>query len=247
MKLAIYHYGSKTYFNLPEPTLMHKETVIKYHHLKDQAIDEVMIKKIKEDNQYFQILDKALKKLSLKPYTKKALKDKLEGPHHVIDQVVFECEKLGYINDLKLIEIYIDDFKNSTLSLKNFKEKMMKKGFSKMLLEETLSHVEIDQIDRAKLEAKKALKSYKALPYLKIKEKLTHHLIRKGYDYQDTERVIKNVLDDYEIDETTLLKKELIKEKTNQDIQKLTKKYLQKGYRYETIKDVLKGRFDERD
>lgn len=247
MKLAVYHYGSKTYFNLPDPTLMHKETVLKYAHLKDQDIDDAMLKKIKDDNHFYQIYDSALKKLSRMPYTKKKLKEKLDGPSHIIDQVLFECEKYGYINDAKLCEMYIEDFKNGSGSIKHFKDKMYQKGFSNALIETMIAPLEVDEISRGILEAKKALNTYKKVPYLKIKEKLTHHLIRKGYPYEDLDTILKNVLSDLKVDEHTLLETALKKEKNVSDLQKLIRKYRQKGYRYETIKTVLKGRFDERD
>jgi len=247
MKLSIYHYGSKTYFNLPEPTLMHKETVLKYHHFKDQDIDASLIKKIKEDNAYYFLLDQALKKLSLKPYTKKALKDKLEGSKILKDQVIFECENLGYLNDERFLEIIIEDFKHSTMSLGAFKTKMKQKGFSQELLETKLKSVDIDEKGRCLEEAKKVLKSFKPLPWLKVKEKLTQTLIRKGYHYSDINSVTDQIETTYEVDEKALLEKELTKEKNLKDSHKLFQKYLRKGYLSDTIQAVLKGRSYERD
>lgn len=247
MKLAVYQYGSKTYFNLPEPTLMHKETVLKYRHLKGQEITEKELKAIKNDNLYYHIFDQALKKLSFKPYTKKKLKEALKGEAHIIDQVLHECETLGYINDASLLEIYIDDFKHLDMSKRAFENKMIEKGFSKTLLQESLFSLDIDEVSRAHNEALKVVKTYKLLPWLKVKEKLTQFLVRKGYNYSDIDLVLKEIKKDFEVDEETLLRKELKKEKNIKDIQKLRMKYLRKGYHASTIQTVLKEGFHERD
>lgn len=144
--------------------------------------------------------------LSIKARTKKEIVDKLKRKEyniHIINALIDEFEELGLINDNK----YALDFATDKLNLKKagkslIRRQLLLKGIDKETVDKTLEQI-FEGVDEFKLAyelAKKRMKTYGKIDKNKIAGRLQGLLIRRGYGFEVTTAVIKNLMKGVEED-----------------------------------------------
>jgi len=244
MKLKVVEKGKKTMMEVgDEVFLCHPETLIKYHRYLNQTIDEKTLKALKADNLYFQTFSSALKKLSYKAYSKKALEEALkDAPAMVVQQVITELVNLGYLDDQKLLKQYAEDFFFQAYALKSYQIKLMQKGFFKKDIEKAFEDVDVNEKTRCADILSKKADLFQKEPLQKQKEKLKRYGLSLGYSYDVIDAAIAQIKFNRP-DEKELLKKELKKypkPENYQDKEKLKAKLFRRGYSLDDIDQALK-------
>lgn len=157
-----------------------------------------------------------------------------------LDSIIEKLEKIGYINDERYAELYIDEairnLKGPYLIKYNLEQKRIEsniiQNFLKKFDEKTIK-------ENAKELAIKYQKTVLNLPANKQKELIIQKLTRSGY-YMDTINYVINSIE-YPEDsiEQLLSEYEKLKLKTD-DKHKIITQLLQKGYKYLDIKTIIK-------
>lgn len=154
---------------------------------------------------YQLILDKALRLLSFRPRTKKEIRGKLSqmaikrGIHNdVIDKVLQDLIENKLIDDREFVRWWMtqrDTFRPKGKRL--IKIELRNKGVEKEIIDEIVVQKENSrshEFEMAFSVAQKKLKLYQHLPLLKLKEKLSSHLARRGFDWDTIYAVIDTVI-----------------------------------------------------
>lgn len=244
MKLTAHQKGKKVYLKaFAESLLCHPETLVKYHRYLHQEIDAKTFDALKNDNLYYHTFSQALKKLSYKSYAKKALEEALDdAPFPVVKRVITELEKLGYLDDQKLLRQHVEDFHLQARSLKSYQEKLLQKGFFKRDITHAFKDITVDETAKLKAVLEKKASLFKDQPLQKQKEKLQRYALSLGYSYPIIDTVIRS-LELIRPDELKMLQKELQKYPppvTYQDKEKLKAKLFRRGYALRDIDQALK-------
>jgi regulatory protein len=234
-----------------------------YHGLKKG--EEIDLKKledvIKEDN-YIKGKSIALKYMERSMKTQKQIEDMLLKREFQIDsinKIVDFLKDYGFLDDKKYVESYIKQ-KISTSGINKIKQELIRKGIDKELLQELLIKVDTQQeYDVALKLAQKRLDilSKKEKDKNKLSQKITYHLVSKGYNYSLINEIfpklsfpIKEEVEELYSKETdfqellTLAEKKYKTLKTSENNEIKLKKKLQdfllrKGYDYDEIKTVI--------
>ncbi len=243
MKLTVVEKGKKVYATIgDESILLHPEILITFHRHLNQTIDAKTFEKLKTDNLYYHTLSTALKKLSFKAYSKKALEEKLDAPEAIKTQVMHELKRLGYLDDQKLLKQYVEDFFYQPYAKKMFIFKLIEKGFKKADIEAAFESVEIDEITMCVEALSKKQRIYQKDPLNKQKEKLKRHALSLGYSFSVIETAISRLTFEAK-SEKEMLKAELKKHKiptTKEEKEKLKAKLFRRGFRLDDINQALK-------
>ena len=148
-----------------------------------------MINKNSED--YLKARLSAFKFITFKRRTIKETENKLKSLEINLDYVedlISELIELGYLNDEKYIEKFVE--KSSKLSVNMIKLKLREKGIEKNLIEQFFSKNNFEEFDKIiKLLQKK--KFSLDLP-IDEQNKIKVYLLRKGFNKNDIEKAIKN-------------------------------------------------------
>ncbi|MFH1823619.1 MAG: regulatory protein RecX [Candidatus Firestonebacteria bacterium] len=138
--------------------------------------------------------------------TKKEIIDKLKKKSYnedVIKEVVQEIEDSDLINDEK----YALDFTSDRLNFKKagkilIKRQLWQKGIDKKIIDDVVEKVfsDVDEYKIALELARKRIKIYKKLDEKIVVRRLQGFLLRRGYNFDTTIRVIKSLIKkiDYE-------------------------------------------------
>ena len=244
MKMTVSEKGKKTYIKVnDESFISHPETLIKYHRYINQEIDLKTLNALKADNLYFHTFSKALKKLSYKAYSQKALEEALkDAPIHIVKQVITELKSLGYLDDLKLLKQYREDFFYQAYALKSYQIKLIQKGFIKQDIEKAFETIDVNEKERCLEILNKKVSLFSKEPLQKQKEKLKRYGLSLGYSYDVIDGVLSTMTFSTP-NEIDLLEKELKKypkPKDYQEKEKLKAKLFRRGYQLSDIEKALK-------
>ncbi|MEM4260119.1 MAG: regulatory protein RecX [Candidatus Woesearchaeota archaeon] len=163
---------------------------------KGKKVSEKELNKIKNQSNYGKIKDKAISLISIRPRSKKELKDKLILKKYdlsLIDEVIKDLEKEKLLDDKIFAKQWVyhrTEF--SGLGKRKIELELFKKGVNKDIAKKEVSKItDNQQFDKA---FNLALKKYSLIKnedkYKKI-EKTSAFLARKGYSWH----IIKKVLD----------------------------------------------------
>lgn len=157
----------------------------------------------KEDNQkgdsYEKAKDYALKQLEYASKSEKELREKLYSKEYessVIDRVMDFLKEYNYLDDYKYAKDYIAK-KLPTQGKNKMKFSLMSKGISKDIIEELLQDIDSEDEDAIAYEIaeKKYLNLIKSEgDKRKLYKKLGDFLVRKGYSYAVTKKVLERLL-----------------------------------------------------
>jgi SOS response regulatory protein OraA/RecX len=229
---------------------IHQETIIKYNLLNTTDFDSKRLPALLREDTFFQGYDIALKKLSQKAYTPKALKTMLKNqgiPAAVHHRILKTLESYNYYIEETLISMRKDAIVNHLQKGPVIlKQTLLNEGFNAALVDDTVAqYKDDDQKAIANAIMKKKLHSFKRIPYNKAYEKLTQFCIQRGFHQSLCLKEAETLLLDYTIDEDKLItdmKQKITKRYTlsdPKDKDKAMRYLLRQGLSYSQIKKVM--------
>lgn len=162
----------------------------------NEEISPEDLQRIKIENGDYASFDRALSLLEKSMKTEKGVREYLSQkgyPDECIERSVEKLKEYGYINDEFFAESYIKSYSGSKGS-KKIKYELINKGVDKQIIEEKLSELidEDEAYETCKTLAKKYLKNKKIDE--KTRNKLSNHLVSKGFSYDNISKVVREVL-----------------------------------------------------
>ena len=159
-----------------------------------------------------------------------------------VNQIIKDLENISFINDIELAQLIIEHCMFTKKGVKAIKEKLKKRyieGDYNYLIEKFLDR-EVYQKNII-YQLNKYFKHGSKKSQIELKNYLIIKMIDNGFEKED----FMAYLDDYRVDETAFLKKEIevffkTREVNHENIAKITKKLLSKGFNYGIIRDVIR-------
>ncbi|WP_202709726.1 RecX family transcriptional regulator [Sporosalibacterium faouarense] len=180
---------------------VHEDTLVKYELLKGKELDNEFIDKVIKAKEQSKGNNYALKLLSYRSRSKKEIQNKMDLKGYdksIIDNVIYNLEKKGYIDDKQFtIEYVKDKVKLKKFGKKRLEIELIKKGIEKIVIREVIENLvdKEEEYNRALEIAKKKLRtSYKNDEKRAQYRKLGGFLQRKGYDFDIVKKVLEEVL-----------------------------------------------------
>ncbi|WP_368863580.1 recombination regulator RecX [Staphylococcus hominis] len=228
------------------------DTLVKFNLKKNQMIDAGEMEKIQKYEHYRLGINMAIQYLSYKKRTEKEVSDYLKKNdinEMTVQKVIEYCYKEQYINH----EDYAESLKNTMINTTDkgpevFKQKLYQVGVEPNIIDRYVKRYEEEQpIESIIHVAKKIMKTKKG-PVVKVKQKVMHSLIQKGYTIETAQNVLNEL--DFAQDEEVLddllqkdLEKVYNKQRRKHDGNTLKMKTIEalmrKGYNYDKIKIKL--------
>ena len=169
--------GELSRYKLKEGVRLSEET---YH-----EIQTLLLKRAKS---------RCLHLLNAKSYTQQQLTEKLQTngyPDEVTTQAIDYAKSFGYINDKAYAQHYILN-QNGKRSIREMKEKLLQKGITREVLEECLETLESEQDDTHAIKTILKKKKYaEGNMNMEEKRKIYAYLARKGFRYDDINKVLQ--------------------------------------------------------
>jgi len=139
--------------------------------------------------------------LKIRGRSKNELRTRLERKNFsaaVIDAVLDFLVKLGYVNDSKFAQDWINSRMNSAPRSRRFlRYELSQKGVAAELIESALELIDEEaEYNTAKQLAEKRFSRLKGLPRAVIKRRLNGYLVRRGYSRALCLRIIKEIMED---------------------------------------------------
>ncbi|GAB4129263.1 MAG: hypothetical protein Fur0015_03130 [Ignavibacteriales bacterium] len=161
----------------------------KYRLYVDYEIDELLLKKILFESEYFRARNYVMWLLAKRSYFESELKKKLffkKYNREIIDEVLQDVKKLGFINDEKYAEEFVENkIKMRKFGLIRIGNELRRKGVSKNIIDKLIKKNEDEEIVKLNIHtlAQKKFDSLikKENDMRKISQKIYSHLVGKGY------------------------------------------------------------------
>lgn len=239
----------KIYLENSKEVVLYEDVIVKNNLLFEKNIDEKLLKKLEKDNSYISMYNMALKYISLRMRSKYEILCYLQKKDISIklaNDIVFDLEKKGYINDKAFAKAYISD----QLLLSNNGPLKIKRNLESLKVDIDIINLELENIDNNVFKEKLKNLITKQVKIKKgskseIKLKLLKYFTDLGYSRE----YILQEIDNLKIEnDSTLLKKEYLKMhnkyKRKYDSKELdyiieNKLYI-KGYSHDEIRQIKK-------
>lgn len=196
------------------------EIVAAEHHLKEGlTLTPEDVAAMQEADMYNLQLSAALNFISMRPRSVAEVRTRLkrnypEAPREATERVIVRLQELKYLNDADFVRFWIENRNNSAPRGRHLlRQELMQKGVAKDLIDTALetyldaapetssfadeedspSEVRTVEEQQALELARKKATSYAAEDWAGFYRKLGGLLLRRGYDYSITNRVIKTV------------------------------------------------------
>lgn len=234
----------KVFFNNDSNIVLHEDIILKYNLITNKYIESDIFDEIIADNSRYLVYDQALKYINVKLRSELEIRNYLKKKNideELIDEVIINLRKKGYLNDETYIKAYIYDKINiSKLGPNKIKEELLKLNFDEDVIDAELSKIDINIInENLKRFIDKKINSTKNYSGNVLKQKILSYFIDKGYD----KKSILAVLNDKNLNNEELLKREYNKlynkysKKYSGDELKMVikQKLFQKGFNYNDI------------
>lgn len=226
------------------------ELIIKHNILFNREIDDDLVYDLIKENYKYEILNKAIKYISIKMRSKMEIEKYLNKYELNKDDYNFIIEKLinlNLINDLKYTECYIYDHFNLTSDGPNkIKKDLLNHRIDELIIDDYLSKIKHEEIilKLQKLMQKKINVNHK---YSKnqFKKKIEIYFYNLGYNIEDIDILFDKLY--VSTNEDCLLEKEYNKlynkYKSKYDLNKLKltikQKLYQKGFELDKINEII--------
>lgn len=221
----------------------------KYNLSKIKGLDENLYNQLKSDETNLKAYRSCLRKLSIKDYTTKQIKDHLRKyniDNNEVNNIIDKLTTYGLLNDEKYCINKINYYNKQSLSNRNIKQKLIKEGIHEDLINE---HLVIDHsLEQDKADAL-ALKYSRTINNKSInakKQAIISKLVANGftYDMANSSMYKLSINADNELE---LLSKEYLKvmnkySKKYSDYELRNKIYsslLSKGFKSDDIKKIM--------
>lgn len=223
----------KLYLENGDYLTIYDDVILNNNILFSKEIDDELLIKIKDENIYYELLNDSIKYISKRLRSELELRKYLERKtmdSFLIDNIINHLKDKKLIDDNRFTNAYINDKLNfSNSGILKIKHELINLGIDDAIINEKIGNKEykVDKNNLKKIIDKKIKTNHKySSNYLK--QKITNELINLGYDRED----ILNILDNYEIDDSSNYIKEY---------EKLYKK-LSKKYQGEELEYQIKNR-----
>lgn len=199
------------YLNDGREILSYIDLILKFKIKTGKQLTEEQIEEIKSLSELIFAKEIAYKFLSHKPRTQKEVEEQLRQrgfDEDVISKVVQEVKNYGFINDFEYARSFVfDRVKSKTLGKVALKQALLAKGISNEIIEKVLSEREniIDEFEIAFGLANQKLKQMKSSKKKKgtkneQKRKIYEFLTRRGFSWDVTNRVMREIFNDLEFE-----------------------------------------------
>ena len=230
-----------------EKITTYDDVILKNNILYKKEIDKELIKKIEEENIYYDAYNKVVKyinkKLRIESEIKKYLKQ-LEIDKNLEEKIIEKLKQTKLIND----ELYAHAYIHDKITLTNDGPNKIKKELLQQI-EEKIIDDELEKIDYEEIHSKiekiieKKIKNNTKYSENMLKQKIINEMIIMGYD----KNKINETLDNKILNNTNIIKKEYIKiyNKLKQKYSgeelnfKIKQKLYQKGFNLEEINEII--------
>jgi regulatory protein len=139
----------------------------------------------------------ALRLLSYRGRSMREMEDRLKRKgfaDNVVSSTVGHLQHAGLLDDVELAEtLKREAMTTKYLSQYGAKKFMLARGISRETVDSTFSHDVTEDIMNAKRLVDKKIKIIESLPAEKIKRRLSHLLLRKGYSFETIKSVLKQI------------------------------------------------------
>jgi regulatory protein len=177
------------------------EDVIKNSLKVDLAVDESMLERLIEACEYSKGFNYSLNLIERRDHTCQEIENKLKRKEYseiTIKRTIEKLKDLGFINDSKFSERYLNDsLKFKKNGMRKIVYEISQKGISK----DDIALIEIDkeiEYKNAKALAEKKYRLISNTDKAKIREKLFRYLVTKGYEYDLIKKVVNEIINNDE-------------------------------------------------
>lgn len=242
-----------------------QEVLIQFGLYKDQEVDQAFLEELTKAENKYKVYAKAVNYLSYGLRSRKELRDYLfkqdfqvENPQVIIEDTLDRLTQQGYLNDLEFAKAYVRTMANINYKGPQVISRELKlKGIDEnMILDSLLEYPHQLQMENIHHLAHKFIKTKRKTPPKMLEQKLTQHLLQKGYDKADIQEARENI--EIEIDDDQ--QAELLDREANKLLKKHQRKYsgydlkqrisqslFGKGFDYQDIKNWLEDHQEEFD
>jgi len=162
-----------------------------------KELDKEEVEKLVLENEVGKMMNKVWRFLAVRPRSRKEIEDYLKkkeaGPS--VSQVIFEkLERYGAINDFEFAKEWVES-RNRIRPRGSFllRIELGQKGIDKEIITAVLEKNEGHQFGLAQKAAEKKLKALKNLEYRPFFQKMSSYLLRRGFDFGTTKRVVDSL------------------------------------------------------
>ncbi|MBP3841499.1 MAG: RecX family transcriptional regulator [Bacilli bacterium] len=217
----------------------YEEVILKFELLINREIDNKKLKEIEKLNDYYKCYYTAIKSIKKKSYSRKELFKKLkdEFEEYLVNEVLDNIEKLGYIDDKSFANSYI----NRQITTTNhgpirIVRDLEDKGIDKKIIEEEMNAY-TDDIEKEKIKklVTKGINSNHTKGNNFILRKLKNDLVYQGFNIELVESELSKIKleDDSDIREKEYnkIKNKLSRKYSGKELEyKIKEKMAQKGF-----------------
>lgn len=168
---------------------------------KGDEISDDRFSALIEQNKLFHIKQRAFRLLGRRQHSSSELRRKLwqkDYEQRLIDEVIDELTKNGYIDDKEFIRAFVaEKSKSKNWSSKKIKSELFKRGVASKLIDEIFNNLpKEDDYENAKRLANKKyeLLLKRNLKPKELRNKLSTYLFSKGFDYEIIKEVSNKLL-----------------------------------------------------
>ncbi|MBI5020297.1 MAG: RecX family transcriptional regulator [Ignavibacteriales bacterium] len=189
---------------------LNKEVVHKFSLRKGDQVTDELIDKLTGEEEYSTAKNKALKYISRRMRSEYEVKSKLreyEFPVEIIDKVIKYLSEINFLNDLEFAKAYIADLQRTKSAGKRLLfQQLKRKGIAKDTIEMVLNDIKCDKeeslaIETAKKYFKKFKTSRKPVDRKDQIRRISQALMRRGFDWSLTSKVLKQIFKNYSAQE----------------------------------------------
>lgn len=225
------------------------DVILKYGLLYHKTIDNELLNKINNDNNYYEIYYKTVNYITKRLRSEKEINiyiDKNNITKSDKEKLIKKLKEINLINDLNFTKAYINDKINlSNVGLDKIRSELLSHNIPSDLIDNELNKIDNDLIEeKLKKLINKKVKNSKYTGY-KLKYKIVNELINLGYDKSQ----ILELYDTISVDNTENIKleydklyKKLSNKYSDKELErKIKTKLYNRGYSIEEISKVMEN------
>lgn len=199
MKIDKYELTKKNKYNIflsnGEVITVDERVITENELLLKKEIDINLYNKVIRESRIYELVDIAIKYISIRLRSIKEIKDylkKKEEDTDLIEVSINKLIKLGYLDDERFTKAFIKDKMNFT-SMGDYKIKMelYNLGVSHEVIEENISLIDNEQLEeKMKKQIEKDIRTNKKYIGYELKNKIYNHLVSAGFSKEKVLAVI---------------------------------------------------------
>lgn len=202
MKIEKYELYKKNKYNIylsnGEVLTLDERVITANELLLKKKLDNNLYDKVVKENMIYDMIDIAIKYISVRLRSIKELKDYLKKKYdkeELIDEVILKLKKLEYLDDNRFAKAFIKD-KLAFTSWGDYKIKLELEhlGVSYEIIEESISNIDENILkEKMKKQIDKIIRTNKKHKGPELKNKIYTHLVTSGF----TKEKVINLLNNY--------------------------------------------------